>query len=561
MQHAGNSSCNEQTICDMFADLFQGGYKTDNCDTPEVPDFAVGNVINLPVIDPKDVLDATCALKSSFFPGPDNIPSCVLRNCSEPLANILCYLFNLSIKSSKFPKSWRSSYIMPLFKSGGKHIIDNYRGIAKLSGIPKLFESILSKDLQFKIKHVISAHQHGFCSGKSISTNLLTLTSHISAAFRDKLQTDVGYFDFSKAFDQINHKILLRKLSNYGFSKSYVTWISSYLRGRSQRVLFKSSKSKLINVYSGVPQGSHIGPLLFLLFINDLPLYLEHCDILLYADDAKLYLSHKSSESCDYLQKDFDNMCKWCDINCLNLNIKKCKVMTFCRNNRKIEFQYKLNNVSVDRVDSFVDLGVFFDSKLCFNKHIDVIVGKANCRLGMIKRWSKEFKDPFITKTLFTSLVRSILEFACQVWSPYYQCHINRLESVQKKFLLFALSGLNWRDRLVLPRYEHRLMLLEMNTLSDRRKMLNSMFIFKLLNGSINCTFLLELLFIKCPLRSSRSYVCLKLQFSRLNYLNNEPFSSLCTIFNNLFFIIDYHLKEDCLKRKILQCLRSSMIL
>ena len=252
----------------------------------------------------------------------------------------------------------------------------------------------------------------------------------------------------------------------------------------------------------------------------------------MYADDAKLYLSGNNTTFCDNLQKDFDNLYNWCNVNGLKLNIQKCKVMSYCRNNRKIEVQYTLNRCDVTRVDSFVDLGVLFDSKLCFNKHVDVIIARANCRLGLIKRWAKEFNDPHITKTLYTSLVRSILEFACQVWCPYYQCNIDRIESIQKRFLLFALSSLNWNDRFVLPKYEHRLLLLDMNTLEHRRKLLNAMFIFKILNGSINCNYLLNLIKLKCPIRSLRSFSLIEISKSRLNYLNNEPLTLSCKSFN-----------------------------
>lgn len=332
-----------------------------------------------------------------------------------------------------------------------------------------------------------------------------------------------------------------------------------YLKNRLQRVLFKSLKSKTICVHNGVPQGSHLGPVLFLLFINDLPNHLQFCDILLYADDAKIFLSFDSVEKCELLQKDFDNLSNWCEFNCLNYNVEKCKIMSFCRNNQPIENSYELKDTILERVDNFIDLGIVFDSKINFIRHIDVIVGKANCRLGVIKRWSKEFNDPFNTKTLYVSLVRSILEFGCQVWNPHYECHINKIESVQKQFLLFALSNLNWGNRFILPKYEERLLLLNMNTLIDRRKMLNSTFIFKILIGEIDCFYLLNLINIKCPIKNLRHVSCIYVPYSRLNYLNYEPFSNVCKDFNNFFFLIDYNFNVNLVKTKILNYLKTKL--
>lgn len=187
------------------------------------------------------------------------------------------------------------------------------------------------------------------------------------------------------------------------------------------------------------------------------------------------------------------------------------------------EYPYTVDSSVLERVESFVDLGVVFDPKLTFNRHIDMIFCKANSRFGMIKRWSRDFNDPFVTKTLFVSLVRRVLEFACHVWCPYYKCHIERIESIQKQFLLFALSNLNWNHRYQLPKYEHRLMLLDMNTLEDRRKTLNSIFIFKLLSGDINCNYLLDLCKIKCPNRILRNFCLLYTPHQRQTYLNIEP--------------------------------------
>lgn len=404
----------------------------------------------------------------------------------------------------------------------------------------------------FNVKTKLSSKQHGFLQGRSIQTNLLSLTSHISKSFSEKLQTDVGYFDFSKAFDQVHHGVLLNKLKSFGFSGIFLKWIESYLTGRSQRVTFNNCLSKIISVSSGVPQGSHLGPLFFLIFINDLPDCIENCEIVLYADDAKIFHSHDDETGCDILQDDFLNLCRWCDSNFLSLNVKKCKVLTFARSKNWINYNYNLNSTVIERVYQFKDLGVLFDPKLSFSLHIESIHSKAMSRLGMIKRWSKEFNDFFITKCLFVSLVRSILEFASSVWSPSYMCHKTKIESVQKQFLLFVLNHLNWNDRFHLPPYRHRLLLIDMNTLEDRRCMLNVIFFSKLLCGKIDCPKLLSLVQIYCPVRVPRNYNLLRIKHMRSNYLNNEPMNNIQRDFNSMYDVFDFNLSTDVFKKNVL---------
>lgn len=477
-------------------------------------------------------------LKENFTSGPDNVPEGILRRCKDSLCEILCFLFNQSLKTGKFPEAWKESFIIPLFKSGNAHDASNYRGIAKLNSIPKLFESLLVDELFFNAKEKLTNSQHGFFKGRSITTNLLELSTYVSDAFSQKQQVDVGYFDFSKAFDQINHKLLVNKLHLFGMSTNLCNWFSSYLCNRIQKVKFKSCVSSPITVHSGVPQGSHLGPLLFLIFVNDLPEKLKSSNVLLYADDAKVFSIIRSYDDCVKLQKDFDNLSQWSNDNFLQLNIKKCKTLTFSRIKDTINFDYHLSGSNLGRCEHFNDLGVTFDSKMTFKVHIDSIIAKAKSRLGLIKRYAKEFDDPYITKTLFVSLVRSILEFACQVWSPHYVTHINRIESVQKQFLLFALRQLNWENRLILPPYRNRLLLLNLNTLEDRRKLLSCCLIWNLMNNKIDSSNLLKKLCFICPVRTSRFFVPLRIDHFRYDYLNFEPLKQCLSIYNTFHFLI-----------------------
>lgn len=549
--HLGEEICGDQQIGDHYADFYQTVYKCyPRCEDRSFVEQSLS--FGPPVLCPGDIEKALKDVKCSYVPGPDNVPATIVKKCSSVLSEPLCYLFNLSLTTGIFPEVWKSSFLIPLFKSGDRRLVSNYRGIAKLNVIPKLFESCIYESMFFNVKTKISSKQHGFLRGKSIQTNLLSLTNHITNSFSQKLQTDVGYFDFSKAFDQVHHELLLKKLQSFGFSNIYIKWIKSYLTGRTQRVTFNNFLSKNIEVTSGVPQGSHLGPLFFLMFINDLPECIQNCEILLYADDAKIFYSYDDVTGSDVLQSDISNLCDWCDNNYLSLNVKKCKMLTFTRRKNWINYKYNINLTDIERVYEFKDLGVLFDPKLSFSLHIESIHSKAKSRLGMIKRWSKEFNDWFITKCLFVSLVRSILEFASVVWSPSYMCHKNKIESVQKQFLIFVLKHLSWRDSFHLPPYRHRLLLIEMNTLEDRRIMLNVVFLTKLLDGKIDCPEILSTVQIYCPLRVSRNYNFLRIKLNTTNYLNNEPLTNIQRDFNALYPFFNFHLSIDVIKKNIL---------
>lgn len=551
MKYGDLESSDDKAISNMFADFFASTYSSSvfNYQYPyTIPD---STSINIPSIDDYTVLNYLSKLKSSYAAGPDGVPSYILKHCSDVLCIPLAFIFNKSLQLSYFPIIWKESFIMPLFKSGLKTVVSNYRGIAKLSAIPKLFEKIIYDTLSHHASSILSPTQHGFRKSCSTTTNLLELTTMINEGFINSMQTDVVYNDFSKAFDKVNHDLLLLKLDRMGFSISLLKWLGSYLKGRKQSVKFRNSYSKNINVISGVPQGSHLGPLLFTLFINDLPSIIKHSKTLMYADDVKIVLSFKNSDQQKLLQNDINHLTTWCDDNLMELNIKKCKYMIFTRS-LEINGRYTMNNTYLELVDIFNDLGVILDRKLDFKKHISLTVNKATGVLGFIKRWAKEFSDPYTTKQLFTTLVRPILEYGSVVWDPQYQIHSNKIESVQVQFLLFCLRGLGWNPSIQLPSYEKRLALIKLPTLKSRRHMLNATFLLKLLNGSLKSELLLSKININVPIRSLRHYNLLSIKYYCTNYANFDPFRRICDQFNLLYPFIDFNKSLHLVKNDII---------
>lgn len=558
MKYGANDSSDDVVICNMFADFFATTYSNIQYDDRSLYPFQIlcHDFISMPLINSATITSNLKQLKSSFFSGPDSVPSCILLNCADALAKPLRMLFNASIKLGYFPKLWKKSYIIPLFKSGSKSNILNYRGIAKLSSIPKLLEKCITESLSHSILPLLSSYQHGFRKGCSTSTNLLEFTSLIVHGFVQGKITDTVYTDFSKAFDRVNHKLLIKKLHLMGFSQCGLNWIKSYLTGRTQVVRFKNKASKNIDVLSGVPQGSHLGPILFSLFINDLPSSIKHCNILMYADDVKIFRSSNQLSEFMLFQSDLDSFYVWCVTNLMDLNFNKCKQMRFSRKNFD-QFNYSLGGHRLEILNSYQDLGILLDQKLNFISHINMTVTKARGVLAFIKRWAKEFTDPYTTKQLYTSLVRPILEYGSVVWDPIYNVHVNNIESVQKQFLLFSLRSLPWNPAVNLPSYTSRLALIKLPTLQSRRTMLNVTFLFNLLNGDIRSEFLVNSLSFNVPVRPSRYFVFLSLRYFRENYANAEPFRKICSDFNKLYSLIDFSLNVNSIKQNVINFLNS----
>ena len=216
-----------------------------------------------------------------------------------------------------------------------------------------------------------------------------------------------------------------------------IHFFKSYLSNRRQSVLYKEYKTNCFYVGSGVPQGSNLGPLLFLLFINDLPHYIQNSRKLLFADDLKIFVNVKSLDDCLLLQQDLTSILKWCSRNRLEINIGKCKAMTYSRREKTYDFTYSINGISLKKLDTIKDLGVTFDSKLTFSPHVVNITNDAYRNLGFLVRTTKEFANDSTLKTLYYSYVRSKLEYASLIWNTSMKASCQKIEHVQSKFFSF----------------------------------------------------------------------------------------------------------------------------
>ena len=366
--------------------------------------------LNLLVFVVEDLYKSLNSVKINKGAGPDAIAPVVLRKCASQLCVPLCYLFNESLRIGYCPVFFKIASITPIFKKGARDEIENYRGVAKQSSIPKLLDQMVNEQLKLHVKDVISSSQHGFMKGKSCATNLVEYTSFLSNQLEQPnvKQIDVIFTDFSKAFDRVNIGSVIGSLESYGICGSLLKWFESFLSNRLQYVsLKKSIKSENFEVVSGVLQRSHCVQTLFNLVLNQSSSLFGTLKDSFYADDAKLCLPIENQNCCNYLQDKTTGFINWCSQIGLDINVDKCKVMSFSKSRNVINFDYKVDGRTIERVNKISDLGVIFNSKLNFNDDCTFRVSKAKSMLGFVKRQVSELQDPDILKSLYCSLVRS----------------------------------------------------------------------------------------------------------------------------------------------------------
>lgn len=522
---------NPQMIVNSFADYFASVFTppSDNA-----LDFhSCLPLISVPSFSELDIETSIGKLKGGMTSGPDGIPAFLVKDCSAIFAPILSKLFNLALKTLTFPTDWKTARVCPVWKSGDKGCIENFRPISLISNFAKIFEISVYSFVFASVKNYIASEQHGFVANRSTSSNLTYFTQFISNILDSRGQVDVAYTDFSKAFDRVSHGVLCAKLKLFNFSPDFVAFISSYLNNRHYFVRYNGFTSESYIGTSGVPQGSTLGPLLFLLFINDLPSILR-CHSLLYADDLKLFTRVDSSFDVTFLQNQLDSLWQWCIQNELELNVSKCKVMTYTRQNEPVLHSYSLGSSEVERVVVFKDLGVYFDSQLTFINHVQETVKSSHKMLGFIIRNSDQFMGVHVLKSLYYAFVRSKLEYCSTVWSPYYEIHKLAVERVQRKFLkyLYFKTYGSYPERGYsgdLLRQEFGLVSLE-----KRRVMFGLSFLVNLVRRTIDCPALLNLITFRVPRSGSRQGDVFLCPQPRTNLMLKSPVYVMTKCFNRI---------------------------
>jgi len=399
--------------------------------------------VNIPDIDIRDIaIDYNGVLKLlndidiRKSCGPDNISGIMLKTFSIVIYKTLGNLFSYSLKSSTLPTIWKLARIQPVHKKGSKQLPTNYRPISLTCITCKLLEHIVSSHMHsfLKTTDFLTDNQHGFRPHRSCETQLAHTIGHISHLFDLGKSLDIIILDFSKAFDSVNHRKLVSKLRSTGICKQVVLWVKGFLLNRQQYVEVDGHKSLMKPAISGVPQGSVLGPLLFLVYINDLPSFLSS-ECRLFADDALLY---NTADHTDLLQQDLCALELWADCWQMSFNVAKCCYMRVGKT-LSPHPGYVFGRQALKKVMSHAYLGVELQGNLKWDLHINTITSKATQRLALLRRVLKTADMP-TRKIAYYSIVRSTLEFASQVWDPYEKNKIKQLEKIQNQALRFIFN-------------------------------------------------------------------------------------------------------------------------
>ena len=475
---SGELECTDKGKADILNTFFAGVFTQEELSSmPVLSERITGQEVSELEVTPDNIRSKLASLNPSSAPGPDGIHPRILRETSHVICIPLALFFNRVLETGAIPHEWKLGRVVPIFKKGDKKDPRNYRPVSLTSVPCKVLESLVRDRLVAHLtdSHLLSVTQHGFRPKRSCNTQLIEVLEDWSAAVESHCPVDVVYLDFQKAFDSVPHQRLLHKLQCYGVTGKLLKWIKSFLSGRRQQVVLRGCASDWTDVDSGVPQGSVLGPLLFLVYINDLPETVQG-NIKMFADDTKLYSTVSTPGDGISLQADLDCLVHWSDIWQLPFNESKCKVLHLGRTNP--HYQYSMRGIPMSCTHVEKDLGVHIDDELKFRLHASTVAAKATQVLSVIRR-SFTLLNEFTVPLLYKSLVRPHLEFGNMVWGPFNRTDQRLLERVQRRATRMVASIRH------LP-YKERLKLLKLPSLYYRRKRGDMIFLYQLFHGGVD---------------------------------------------------------------------------
>ena len=461
-------------IVNQFNMAFHSVFQSDSSNIPIIPNSPSILSTLAPIhFSKQGIVKLLQSLKKSST-GPDNIPNILLKNCPHEIASFLLLIFNVSLNTASIPQDWKTNKIIPIHKSGNCTHPLNYRPISLTSSCCKIMEHIIAKEIRIHLEFInfFSPTQHGFRPGFSTTTQLSLFSHDLSSVLDSRSQVDVVFLDFSKAFDKVPHSKLIYKLSKLDLNPQIVNWIRSYLSNRSQYVEIHNVKSSSLNVLSGTPQGSVISPLLFLIYINDLVqnLTVSHR---LFADDCVVYHEIKSIEDNIILQNNLNLIFDWCRTWSLPLNIAKTALLQIHRKSNPLSFNYNINSVPVHSVSNYKYLGLTFTNDLNWNLHISNICNSALTKLFYLRRQLKH-STKNIRLLCYKTYILPILQYGCEIWDPYTELNIMKIEAIQNKATRFIMNNWSRNSSISLMKQE-----LGLFPLSENRKILRLTLLFK----------------------------------------------------------------------------------
>jgi hypothetical protein len=454
----------EATTADILNSQFQSVFTVEDENSTTVIPMLTDKIMPKISVSREGVRNLLLSLDDKKSAGPDKLSPRVLKELSGEITPFLTNLFQQSLDCGTVPREWKDACICPIFKSGSELDPANYRPVSLTSVICKILEHIIYTSVveHLNSQALITDTQHGFRKGRSCETQLALFVHDIQSKLDTGKEVDAVFIDFAKAFDTVPHNRLLQKLKTFGINEQVLLWIRSFLAARRQKVVLDGKESGWVDVKSGVPQGSVLGPLLFLLFVNDLPGHLS-CNSKLFADDSTLY-DEVRVEDPFRLQRDLNKLSEWCRTWQLKLNKKKCLVMRISRKRAKTVPNYNLDGVHLQVVSSTKYLGITITEDMRWTSHITKTTGLANQRLRFVQRIFRNCPQN-VKEVGYLSLVRPLLEYCGSIWNPYRQGQKNDVEMVQRRAARFV-TGKYQRDESV----TEIIKILQWETLQSRRE-------------------------------------------------------------------------------------------
>ena len=400
---------------------------------------------NLNRVTESEVFKIVKDINVSKSSGLDDISSFVVKESFMILISEITHMYNISISSSKFPNSWKQATVIPIPKAGNLTLVQNYRPISLLPLPGKVIEKLILQQLSgfLEVDSILDDNQHGFRKNHSTVHSVTQLTNYISKKMDSKIPTLVAYIDFKKAFDCVQHPILLDKLSQLGVGGAVTDWVDSYLTNRCQRVYANGTYSSYQTVTQGVPQGSVLGPLFYIIYANDISNIVKKCEIAMYADDTVLYTASANFERAfTNLQDDINSLSMWCKDNGIMANTDKTKVMLFGSTKALSSLPQPkviMSRVPLEAVSVYKYLGVSLDSQLNYNLHVNKLISSVTARLKQFRRM-RSFLNTKAALMVYKNMLLPMLEYGDIFLSATSIINRKRLQVLQNKGLRCAMN-------------------------------------------------------------------------------------------------------------------------
>ena len=481
----GNICQNPQSKANLLNNTFAKVFLNDSESTHLPNPITTNSYITPHYINPithEQILNSIRNMKNSVSQTPDMIPSIFIKQTAINILKPLYIIYNHSLNTGEIPDMWKKATVIPIYKKGKINVATNYRPISLTSVICRIFERIIHSQMLSHLlqNNIISAAQHGFIKQRSTQTQQIDFMDKLTSLYDKNIQLEIVYLDFSKAFDRVAHTKLIHILKYYQINPYLIRWIQNYLSGRTQTTLVEEAYSDSIRVSSGVPQGSVLGPLMFIIYLQDLintiNLHCKNTTVYAFADDLKIL----STDPND-LQQALDIVSRWTEDWNLLLNRDKSEHLTI-RN--KVTTNFYIGNQCIPKVKHVRDLGVTISQDLKWSTHIHKIRSKSNILSHIILRTFSPSNYKLLVN-LFKTYIRPIMEYNTSTWSPYLRQDLMEAESVQRSFTRKICQ----RANIKFSNYNDRLNKLQLESLQSRRIKNDLTLLYKIINHLIDINF------------------------------------------------------------------------